>query len=133
MPGDRGDQEHLDAKVTLRSGLVHPDLAPLDDGRAGGISLVSRPGEQHLWIPGTLAAERSAALQEAIWQRMPIASHLRTERLGEFTAGTTLQRSESLAITQLLVLYQLVMARAAIALGAPGSRTDRAPATSRSA
>ena len=63
---------------------------------------------------------------------MPFASHLRTERLGEFTVGTQLQRSEPLAITQLLVLYQLVTARAAIAVGAEHARTDRnetAPAT----
>ena len=55
---------------------------------------------------------------------MHFASHLRTERLGEFTVGTDLHRSESLAITQLLVLYQLVTARAAIAVGAPHARAD---------
>jgi hypothetical protein len=56
---------------------------------------------------------------------MHFASHLRTERLGEFTIGTELHRSEPLAITQLLLLYQLVTARAAIAVGAPDARTDR--------
>jgi hypothetical protein len=56
---------------------------------------------------------------------MHFASHLRNERLGEFTVGTQLHRSESLAITQLLVLYQLVTARAAVAVGAPDMRTDR--------
>ena len=44
----------------------------------------------------------------------------------------TLHRSESLAITQLLVLYQLVTARAAVAVGAAGARTDGGePARSR--
>jgi hypothetical protein len=56
---------------------------------------------------------------------MHFASHLRTERLGEFTVGTDLHRSEALAITQLLVLYQLVTARAAVAVGAEHARTDR--------
>ena len=41
---------------------------------------------------------------------MHFASHLRSERLGEFTVGTALHRSESLALVQLLVLYHLVTA-----------------------
>jgi phosphoribulokinase len=123
-PGDRGDQEHLDAKISLREGLLHPDLSSLAD-HADGIGLVDYGPETCLWVPGTIAPERSAEIEEAIWGRMHFASHLRTERLGEFTVGTDLQRSESLAITQLLVLYQLVTARAAIALGATDARTDR--------
>jgi hypothetical protein len=45
--------------------------------------------------------------------------------LGEFTVGTQLHRSESLAIVQVLILYQLVTARAAVALGGPGIRVDQ--------
>jgi phosphoribulokinase len=124
MPGDRGDQEHLDAKVTMRPGLVHPELSSLDDGGAEGIMVATRGAETCLWIPGEVRAEHSEAIQEAIWERMHFASHLRTERLGEFTVGTTLHRSEPLAITQLLVLYQLVTARAAVAVGAEHARAD---------
>ena len=61
---------------------------------------------------------------------MHFASHLRSERLGEFTVGTDLHRSESLAIVQLLILYHLVTARAAVALGGEGSRLDREPVRS---
>ncbi len=129
MPGDRGDQEHLDAKVVMRPGLVHPDLSSLVDGDTNGITVLERGAEISLWVPGTIDRQRSAAIQEAVWDRMPFASHLRTERLGEFTVGTELHRSESLAITQLLVLYQLVTARAAVTIGAPGTRADRGPAT----
>lgn len=125
MPGDRGDAEHLDARIALRPGIVHPELSPVIDGRSDGISLVTRGAESSLWVPGTIPPERSAAIEEAVWDRMHFASHLRTERLGEFTVGTALHRSEPLAITQLLVLYQLVTARAAIALGAEHARADR--------
>jgi phosphoribulokinase len=125
MPGDRGDQEHLDAKIAMRPGLVHPELTPVIESGSGGISLVTRDSESSLWVPGTISAERSAAIEEAVWDRMHFASHLRTERLGEFTVGTALYRSEPLAITQLLVLYQLVTARAATALGAEHARADR--------
>jgi phosphoribulokinase len=78
-------------------------------------------------VPGGVRPDQSAAIQEAIWARMHFASHLRTDRLGEFTVGTQLHRSESLAITQLLVLYQLVTARAAVAVGAIDARADRIP------
>jgi phosphoribulokinase len=124
-PGDRGDQDHLDAKVSLRPGLPHPDLAPFVNGGDGGIALVKQHSETYLWVPGALTPERAAAVEEAVWDRMHFASHLRTERLGEFTVGTELHRSESLAIVQLLILYQLVTARAAVALGGAGVRVDR--------
>ncbi len=125
MPGDRGDQEHLDAKLTMRPGLPHPDLSSLVDGNANGIKLDQHGSDISLWVPGTISAARSSAIQEAVWDRMHFASHLRTERLGEFTVGTQLHRSESLAITQLLVLYQLVTASAALAVGATDTRADR--------
>ncbi|MDX6680114.1 MAG: hypothetical protein QOG94_153, partial [Solirubrobacteraceae bacterium] len=77
------------------------------------------------------APERGADIEEAVWERMHFASHLRSERLGEFTVGTELHRSESLAVVQVLVLYHLVTARAAVALGSEGTRADRdgAPAS----
>ena len=59
---------------------------------------------------------------------MHFASHLRSERLGEFTVGTELHRSESLAIVQVLVLYHLVTTRATVALGGGGTRADQAGA-----
>jgi phosphoribulokinase len=127
MPGDRGDQEHLDARIVMRPGLVHPDLKAQADGGSNGITLYQRASEASLWVPGTIDRQRSEAIQEAIWDRMHFADHLRTDRLGEFTVGTQLHRSESLAITQLLVLYQLVRARAALAVGATETRADRNP------
>jgi phosphoribulokinase len=124
-PGDRGDQDHLDAHVTLRDGLGHPDLSALTNGDANGMRLREDERERHLWIPGDIDAAEAAEVEEAIWDRMHFASHLRSERLGEFTIATELHRSESLAIVQLLVLYHLVTARASVALGAAGSRVDR--------
>jgi phosphoribulokinase len=122
-PGDGGDQEHLDATVAMRPGLIHPELSAVAAGN-DGISLVTRGSESLLWVPGTISTARSAAIQEAVWDRMHFANHLRTERLGEFTVGTQLHRSEALAITQLLVLYHFVTARAAVATGAENARAD---------
>ncbi len=127
MPGERADAGHLDARVTLRGGLIHPDLGPLTEG--GDVHLtVEDNGDSTLVISGATAPEHVAEIEEAVWDRMHFASHLRTERLGEFVVGTQVERSASLGLVQLLILYHLLTARASVALGADGSRTDRVPA-----
>ena len=75
-----------------------------------------------LRIPGRLDRERAEAIEEMIWEGLHFASHLRSERLGEFTIGTDLHRSESLALIQLLILYHLFTATASAALGGVGTR-----------
>jgi phosphoribulokinase len=115
---------NLDADVLLRESLPHPDLSPLLDEREGGPTLVERERDLLLRIPGDLAPERAAELEEAVWERMSFANHLRVRRLGEFTVGTDLRRSDSLALVQLLVLYHLVWARAALAVGGTPDRSE---------
>jgi phosphoribulokinase len=124
MPRDTGVAEHLDAELVLRDGLPHPDLSPFIGNGGKGIMLLERGDHRLLRIPGDIERERAAELEEAIWDRMHFATHLRSQRLGEFTVGTELHRSESLAIVQLLILYHVVTARAAIALGGTGTRAD---------
>jgi phosphoribulokinase len=119
-----GDPAHLDADVILRDTLPHPDLSPLLDGSASGPALVKREREWLLRIPGDLDPDHAAALEEAVWERMSFANHLRIRRLGEFTVGTDLLRSDSLALVQLLILYQVVTARAALAISGTPPRAD---------
>jgi phosphoribulokinase len=136
MPDRSPDPARLDAHLFLRDTLPHPDLTGVvGDGADDDITLCERSGEQELRIPGTIAASRAMELEEAIWDRMHFASHLRTQRLGEFTIGSDLHRSEALALTQLLLLYHLVTARAVVALGGESARAagkyspDRGQAT----
>ena len=124
-PGGNGDPDRLDAHVKMRPSLPHPDLSPFVEEDGAGITLTQQRSEVHLCVPGSIAPDRAAAIEEAMWDRMHFASHLRGDRLGEFTVGTQLHRSESLAIVQVLILYQLVTARAAVALGGPGVRVDQ--------
>jgi phosphoribulokinase len=117
----------LDAELTLRDGLPHPDLQPFVDESDGEITMTSeREGESTLFIPGSLAREKAAAIEESIWDAMHFAAHLRSETLGEFTVGTHVHRSESLALVQLLILYHLTHARARVALGAEPGADDQA-------
>jgi phosphoribulokinase len=127
LPGGRAP-DRLDAEVVLREGLPHPDLSPLIDGGGDGITLVESTTERRLRIPGDIPAQRAAEVEEAIWDRMHFATHLRSQRLGEFTVGIDLRRSESLALVQLIILYHVVCARAAIALGGEAPRPLEAEA-----
>jgi phosphoribulokinase len=127
-PNEAGDQDHLDAVLTLREGLPHPDLSiVIDAGGADGITIEEKHGETCLFIPGSMDRERGEAIEEAVWEKMHFASHLRTEHLGEFTVGDEIHRSESLAIVQVLILYHLVTAKAAVAVGGDDatSRTEK--------
>jgi phosphoribulokinase len=122
------DQTHLEAELTLYDGLPHPDLSPFINGKSDGLTLVERGGERVLRIPGRMDPDHATAIEEAIWSRMHFATHLRARRLGEFTIGTDLHRSESLALVQLLILYHLVTAKATVALGGEGTRNSTAVA-----
>jgi phosphoribulokinase len=117
MPGDGGDPDRLDAELVLRDGLPHPDLSPFIGNGGRGITMSERGTERRLRIPGNIEAERAAEIEEVIWDRLHFATHLRSQRLGEYTVGMDLERSESLALVQLLILYHLVTGRAAVALG----------------
>jgi phosphoribulokinase len=121
-PNHDDDQTHLDAELTLRDSLPHPDLTPFVNGDTDGLTLIDRGSERVLRIAGDIDPGHAAAVEEAIWGRMHFATHLRARRLGEFTAGANLKRSDSLALVQLIILYHLVTAKAAVALGGEGVR-----------
>ena len=116
-PSPVGDPSHLDVDVLLRDTLPHPDLSPLLDRRDGPV-LVARERDLRLHIPGNIDPAHAAEIEEEVWERMSFANHLRVRRLGEFTVGTDLRRSDSLALVQLLILYQVMRARAAVTIGA---------------
>ena len=118
LPTAGAEQDRLDAELTLRDGLPHPDLSPFIGNGGRGITMTERGDERRVRIPGDIDSERATEIEEAIWDRLHFATHLRTQRLGEYTIGMDLHRSESLALVQLLILYHLVTGRAAVALGA---------------
>ena len=122
--GDGEDPNVLDAEVILRDSLPHPDLSPFIDAGEGGITLEEHDSERHLGIPGVMESETGKEIEEAIWSKLHFATHLRSERLGEYTIGTDLHRSESLALVQLLILYHLVTAKASVALGGESPRAE---------
>jgi phosphoribulokinase len=116
------DQTRLDAELTLYDGLPHPDLTPFVNGAPDGLTLFEQGPARVVRISGRIDGDHAGAIEEAVWARMHFANHLRARRLGEFTIATDLRRSASLALVQLLILYHLVTAKAAVALGGAGVR-----------
>ncbi|HWE34354.1 MAG TPA: phosphoribulokinase [Solirubrobacteraceae bacterium] len=100
------DPAHLDADVELRDTLPHPDLSPL-----AGVAVERLERAVLLRIPGAIDPDHAERLEHAVWERMSFANHLRVTKLGEFTVGTDLRRSDTLALVQLLILYQVMWAR----------------------
>jgi phosphoribulokinase len=122
------DPAHLDAEVVLRDSLSHPDISDLSPLLKPAEGMVMRRAHDILLrIPGDIDPTHAAEVEEAIWGRMSFANHLRVRRLGEFTVGTDLYRSDSLALVQLLILYQLLWGRLELAAGgaADGTRARR--------
>jgi phosphoribulokinase len=129
QPAEGRDQNKLDAMITMQPGLQHLDLSDVIDGGSDGLEFREEGDQSVLCVPGELDHERGVDLGEHIWERLHFAQHLRSERLGEFTIGTDLMRSDALAITQLLIFYHALTARASVALGGTGTREKQRIAT----
>ena len=104
----------LSAELALRPTIRHPDMNKVladDDTHAMHIKL-SRDEEGRpidaLHVHGYVSREDSAVLEKAIWENLGV-EHPFPETLGMLRDG---QRSEPLAIAQLLVLYHLLDKRA---------------------
>ena len=132
IPSEHADatSDEIDAEVTLGPELPHPDLSLLIADGSDSLTVTERGGDMVLRIAGALDPTRAAAIEEAIWGRMRFATHLRARRLGEFTVGTDLRRSEALALVQLLILYHLVTAKATLSLGGNAPRGANSSAAS---
>jgi len=124
--GEGRESGALDAELFLRDTLPHPDLSPLVGPGERGVTINEGDSETHVTIAGDIEPAQAAEIEEAIWDKLHFASHLRSERLGEFTVGDDVGRSESLAVVQLLILYHVVTAKAADALGGAGPRAEAA-------
>jgi len=109
--------EQLDAHVTLRPTLPHPDVSAVA-ARCAEPELVRvsevREGArsaQQLVVDGRLTAEQAALLEDALWTQQPELQNLLPEQIGQFVDGFEQRRSHPLALTQLLIAYHLLLGR----------------------
>lgn len=113
-PDETGSK--LNARLTLRPTLPHPDLSPVVDmGAKNGVRLelardVDGKPVDVLEVAGDIEERRFKALEDLLWSLIPEASHMRGN-LGQFIDATDIKRqSHPLALVQLLVAYHLVKA-----------------------
>ena len=112
------DDTKLNVRITLRHPIPLPDLEDaISAARAqnGGsdVTLVrGEDGADVLEISGRLSDAATQRIENRMWDHMPTARHLRSDKLGVFQDGTRERRSNSLAVTQLVMTYYLVKASA---------------------
>jgi phosphoribulokinase len=126
------DDAHLNVRIHLGARLPRLDLddvlaAAAAGGRDPAIRLIeSRGADSHgraaLEIDGTVRPEHARQLDERIWSHMETHRELRSVDIGSYLDGTTERHSDPLALTQLLVAYQVVRA----GLVRPAAATRRA-------
>lgn len=103
----------LSAELVLRPTIRHPDLSTvLGDNERRAIHLRLKRDEDGrpvdtLHIHGYVPREESLVVEKAIWSRLGVDAGDPPETLGELGGG---ERSEPLALVQLLLLYHMLMA-----------------------
>jgi len=136
LPGTSVDHDdaHLDVGIDLHERLPRLDLddvlaagsnvtSPAIRLRHGAADIASDGGRfATLEIDGTISPGLAHDLDERIWAHMETHRHLRPSEIGDYLDGATPRHSEPLALTQLIVAYQV--ARAGIERG---NLLDRPP------
>ncbi len=114
------DPAHLDVRLVLRPTLPHPylievaDKTRVDHFRPIRLSLARDNGKpvDVLEVEGSVPPELSSTVEKIIWEGMGLEDHdLDRDAIGLFQEGEETRRSESLALTQLLLVAQLVGAK----------------------
>jgi phosphoribulokinase len=105
---------HLDARLTLRPTIPHPDLSYLfDDSRQDTSVRLSlgrdcgRPVDI-LEVDGKVSAEEAAELERKIWQHMRELPPVKAEDFGQYQDRAETRHSDPLALTQLFLTYHLL-------------------------
>ena len=115
------DPATLAVRLVLRPALPHPYLIELasktrvDTVQPIRMGLARDAGKpvDVLEVEGSLAPEISATVEEVIWKEMGLERHgLDHAAIGLFQDKEATKRSESLALTQLLLVAQIAEARA---------------------
>jgi phosphoribulokinase len=140
LPGTSIDHDdaHLDVRIDIHERLPRLDLDDIVAAGSGevrsAIRFRERDGDGHspvrpfttLEIDGTVGPDKARELDTRIWAHMETHRHLRPSKIGAFLDGTTPRHSDPLALTQLIVAYQVV--RAGIERGNPLATRPVVPA-----
>lgn len=111
-PGHEGEPGPLSVTIMLRPTIAHPDLSDVlssDTRQAIHLKLIrdddSKPVDA-LHVHGHAPRELTREVEKVIWSKLGIPTPV-PESLGDLGGGL---RSEPLAVTQLVLLYHLLLA-----------------------
>ncbi len=110
--------DRLGARLVLRPTLAHPDVESLITSLSpNGYRPVRLQLERDLGKPaeiveidGDCPTDVGSRVEESLWQGLNPGDEFRRDRIGVFVDGDAERRSESLAMAQLLIVYQLAIA-----------------------
>ena len=114
------DSTRLNVRMLLRHPIPLPDLqdafTAAGEENGGPYVRLQRgvDGTDSLDISGAISNDATQAIEDRLWNHMPTARHLRSDRLGVFMDGATERRSNPLAVTQLVLTYYLVKTTALV-------------------
>lgn len=114
------DSARLNVRILLRHPIPLPDLedaltvAGEENGRPYLKLERGAEGVDRLEISGAISSEATGVIERRMWDHMPTARHLRSDRVGIFLDGTVERRSNPLTVTQLVLTYYLVKATALV-------------------
>jgi phosphoribulokinase len=114
------DSTRLNVRILLRHPIPLPDLedafTAAGEENGGPYLRLHRgaDGTDSLEISGAISNEATQAIEDRLWNHMPTARHLRSDRVGMFMDGSVERRSNPLAVTQLVLTYYLVKATALV-------------------
>ena len=111
------DDAHLNVRLRLAPGLPRLDLDDVLAAAAGSNpppirleAAADANGASILEIDGTVSPSTALELDGRIWAHMETHRHLRPEEIGGYLDGGVERHSDPLALTQLLIAYQVVQA-----------------------
>lgn len=111
------DSRHLNVQLILRPRIPHPDFTEFEEEDNGsGIHFylsrdMGKPVDV-LEIDGNIDPDAAKQVEHKLWSRINLPEEERASAIGAFVEGAGgKQRSEPLALTQLLLVYHLLQVR----------------------
>ncbi len=109
------DDAHLNVRLTLRGTLPHPDLSQIIERDQSGCvrSWLGRENGravEYLEIDGSIPDAPAQALERGILEHLDACGAASLEEIGHYS-GAKAGHSHPLALTQLLLVYHLLLAR----------------------
>jgi phosphoribulokinase len=107
---------HLDVQLKLRPTLPHPDLTEIierQEDHALSSDILREEGRlvEAITIDGNIQTEQAAQIEKIIRDRVPDLRLPAPDDFGEYQDGREKRQSHTLALSQLLIAYHMLLAR----------------------